>query len=143
MAAPAGYLDDGTGWRETLRSGVSCQGGKVLRRIELRNRAAALADQKCCRHTVMCMGAGDIGIAAFDLVDEPMRQEEIERPVNGDRRRPGSVDGHPIDDLISACRRMALGNAGQYLAALRGQPRAAPAAHPLGPGDQLVRAAEV
>ena len=59
-----------------------------FRHVELGDHAASLADEECRGLALMGMRAGDKGVAAFDLVDEAMGQEEIERAIDGDGRRP-------------------------------------------------------
>ena len=143
MAAVARHFDHRMSRHKALRFCIARQARKAFRRIELRNRATAFADQQRCRHAIMRMRAGNIGIPALDLVHQAVGEEEIERPIDGDRRRPDSVARHPIDDFVSAGRRMALADAGKDVAALRRQPRPAPAAHSLGAGDKLIGTAAV
>src|SRR5262249_54644057 len=115
------------------------KGGKAFGCVKLGNGAAGLADQQRGRGAFMRVRAGNIGVAALDLVDEPMRLEKIECPVDGDRCRPGTVACHPVDNLIGTRRRVALSYTSKYVPALSREAGAAAAAHPLGTGDQLVR----
>lgn len=51
-----------------------------------------------------------------------MRFEKIKRPVDGDRRWPGTVIRHSLNDVISSHRGVTLRNAAQHLPTLFRQP---------------------
>ena len=67
------------------------------------------------------MRAGDEGVAAFDAMHQPLLAQEIERAIDGDRRRPRALLGQPVDQLIGAERRMAGQQRFQHPAADRRQ----------------------
>ncbi len=50
------------------------------------------------------MNAGDEGIATFDAVNQFILAQEIERAVNGNRRRPPALACQHVDDFIGAER---------------------------------------
>src|SRR4029079_19505862 len=108
---------------EALGLGPFCQYRKTFRRIELGDRAAPLADEERRRRSFMRMRARNIGIAAFDLVHQPVSQQEVERAIDGDGGRPRPAARHPIDDLISPTRRAALVGTGADPAELSPPPR--------------------
>src|ERR1700740_767883 len=84
---------------------------EALRHRSCRNfadRTAGVADQK--RHHgggVMVVGAGEIGIAALDAMDEAVLHQEIERAIDRDRRRPRHRFGEFVDHFIGAERPVA------------------------------------
>ena len=122
-------------------AGGGLQRFEDLRRIEFGHRGrTVLADQQRGRLAVMRVGAGDEGVAALDLVDEAMRLEEVQRPVDGDGCRPGALARHALDDVVGTHGRMALGHAVQHVAALAGEAGAAPLAGALRPGQEFGRA---
>jgi len=85
----------------------------------------------------MCMRAGDECVAAFDLVHQPMRQEEVERAIYGDRRRAWAVGGHALDDFIGTSSLVALRHTVEHVSALRRQLRPAALTDALGPPHQI------
>ena len=85
----------------------------------------------------MGMGTGHEGIAAFDLVNKAMGEEEIQGPVNRDGRRARAMLGHALDNVIGADGGMALSHGAQDFTALAGQFAAAPLTSALGPGNQV------
>src|ERR1700722_5284675 len=75
------------------------------------------------------MLAGRIGIAALDLVDEAVLEEEVERAIDGRRRdRFALAPRELVDDRVGAERRRTFGQNGQNLAAQRGQMKTLPVA---------------
>src|SRR5215510_12598599 len=80
----------------------------------------------------MLADAGQEGIAAFDAVDQPVLDQEIERAIDRDRRRPRPLAGHALHDLVGAERAVAFGQRLQHLAAERREPLAAGGAQRLG-----------
>src|SRR5262249_31690747 len=92
----------------------------------------AFANEEGCRLALMRMRTGDESVAALDLVHQPVGQEEVERPIDGDWRRARSAHSHALDDLIGAGRLVALRHAIEHIPALRGEPRAAALANALG-----------
>ena len=140
VIAFAGKLEHHAVRLETVPGGAPAQRRKSVGRVEFGDRAAIIAQQKRRRRALMGMGTGDIGIAALDLVDETMRHQEIERPIDGDRRRPRPVIGHPLDHLIGADRGMAPRHGGQHVAALLGQSCAAARAQFLGTRQEFIGA---
>lgn len=77
-----------------------------FRRRRLDNFAAHFADQKNDRLLGgVAVAAGKIGVARREPVDEAVFEQEIERPVDGNRRRAlaGRL-GDSIDHLIGAKR---------------------------------------
>jgi len=89
MRADAGDLDHRRFRREAggARSGLDGVGDRG--RGRLADGAALLADQEHHRiAAVVILYAGDEGVAAFDAVGEPLLAQEIERAIDGDRRRP-------------------------------------------------------
>lgn len=85
----------------------------------------------------MGMGTGHKSIAAFNLVDEAVGEEEIKSAVNRDGCRAGAVLGHTFNNVIGANGGMALCDGVENFTALAGQFAAAPFAGALGPGDQV------
>lgn len=105
MRADAGNLDD-----RRLRREAGCARG-IADRVRNRgggrfaDRAAFLANQEHHRITArMIVHAGDKGIAAFDAMHESLRTQEVERTINGDRRRARARFSQAVDQLISADR---------------------------------------
>ena len=66
----------------------------------------------------MIVHAGHKRIAACDAVDEAVVAQEIQRPVNRDRRRPG-LGAKPLDDLVGAERLMTCEQSFQHLVRAR------------------------
>ena len=139
MAAMSRHLDNRSGSPKALLFSPACQSRKTLRRVQFGDRPAALADEERRRLPLMRMRAGDIGIAALDLVHEAVRQQKIKRPVDRDGSRARAMPGHPVDEFVGAGRRMALSDAGEHVAPLRRQPGSAPPAKTLGARDQIFR----
>ncbi len=125
---------------EPLRRRGHLQFLEDVRRIQLQHQSAGLADEECRRLALMGMRTGNKGIAALDLVDEPMRQKEIERAIDSDRGRPRPVLRHALDDVIGADGGVAARHAIQDFAALPGQAGAAPLAGAFGPRQKIRRA---
>src|SRR5450631_2057035 len=67
------------------------------------------------------MHAGHEGIAALDAMDEGVVAQELQRPINRDRRRPWPLRGQPLHDLIGAERLMTAEQDVQHLPADRGE----------------------
>jgi hypothetical protein len=92
-----------------------------------------LADQKHYEIAGrVVVNASDEGVAALDAMHEAIVAEEIERTVNGDRRRPAATHGRAIHNLIGAERLVALQQNLENLAADRRQPLRALRAQHLG-----------
>ena len=132
VRAGAGDLDH----RQFRRkAGGARRGVEALRDRGGRNladRAAMFADQeRHHRRGVMVMRAGEIGVAAFDAVDEAVFHQEIERAIHRDRRRPRHRFGEFVDHLIGAERPVAGQQRLQHLAADRREFLRPPLADPL------------
>lgn len=120
-----------------MRFGFFSDALKYFRRIEFRHGAAGLANQQCRGLALMGMGTGHKGIAAFDLVDEAVGEEEIKSAVNRDGCRAAAMLGHALDNVVGANGGVTLRDGAQNFTALAGQFAAAPLAGALGPGDQI------
>ena len=88
----------------------------------------------------MILHAGDEGVAAFDAVDQPLLAQEIERAVDGDRRRPRAAQRQPVDQLIGAERLVARQQRLQHAAADRRQAPRTRGADRLGVRDRIAGA---
>ena len=87
--------------------------------------------------------AGDECVAALDSVHEALLAQEIERAIDGNRRRPRTPRRQPVDQLIGAKRGMAGEQRLQHAAADRRQPLGARGADRLGMGNGVAGAALV
>ncbi len=105
--------------------------------ISLFHAVATLANEQRRWPLAMLMQAGDKSVAAFNLVHQPVRAQEFQRPVNRHWRMAHAFLRHLVDNVIGADGAMVLGHAAQDVAPLLGQPRAALDAHPLGAGDEV------
>lgn len=83
------------------------------------------------------MRAGNIGVAAFDFVNEAVIGQKIQCSIDRDRGMPHAIFGHFLNDLISTNGRMPLGYAGKYITALVGQFAASGPTDVLRPRDQV------
>ena len=71
---------------------------------------------------VVAMHAGDIGIAAFDPVSEPVLDQEIERAIHRDRCVPRAMlFRRAVDDLVGAERLVVFQQRLEHLPACRRQ----------------------
>ncbi|CCE08624.1 hypothetical protein BRAS3843_2770106 [Bradyrhizobium sp. STM 3843] len=144
MCAGAGDLD-----HRELRGEAGGRGGgfEAFRdrgRWNFADRAAALADQeRDQRGRIVILRAGEIGVAALDPVYQAVGYQELERPIDGDRRRAGCALGEFLDDLIGAERPMRGQERLEHLAAKRGEFLAALRAHALGMIKRIRGAAAV
>jgi hypothetical protein len=142
VRANAGDLDHRRLRREAR---CACGGAQLLGHRggrRLADHAAALADQE--HHEVaagVIVDAGDEGVAALDAVHEAVVAQEVERAVDGDRRRARAGRGGAVHDLVGAERLVALEQDLQHLAAQRRQPLRAPGAQRLGVGQRVGGAA--
>lgn len=101
MPAGAGEFDDLSLSRKTVIAGETRQRGVERLRRRLLDMAAVLADQKHDLVTLrMPMRAGNESIEAFKPVDEAVFFQEIERAVDGDRRRAARAVGPKRFDKI-------------------------------------------
>ena len=102
----------------------------------LAHRAALLADQEHHRiAAAVILHAGDERVAAFDAVDQALLAQEIERAIDGDRRRARSPHRQPVDQLVGAERLVARQQRLQHAAADRRQALGARGADRLGMRD--------
>src|SRR5260221_10624654 len=136
-AAFARHFDDRSPRVKILGFRCLAQFREDVGRVELGYRTAGFADEKGRGLALVGVGTGNVGVPAFDLVDKSMGEQEIEPPVDGDRRGPRPMLGHPLDDVIGPHRRMAPRHAGENIAALARQLRAPPRTGPLGPRNQI------
>src|SRR5690606_2127286 len=135
-------LDDGRARPEAeLRRNADDQPVKLGRR-RLAGGAAFIAEQEERRLVaVVATITGDEGVARFDPVDEAVLDEEIQRPVDRDRRRAPAGPAEPVDDVIGGGRDVALEQSRQNLTPLVGESEAAAGADRLGVAERLGRAA--
>ncbi len=122
---------------EFLGHGAGVDTLKDFGRIKFCDNAAILADQQRRRLALMGMGAGNEGIAAFDLVHEAMGEQEVQRTVDCNRCRPIALQGHALNNVVGANGCVTLRHAGENIAALAGKLAAAPFTGALSPGDQV------
>ena len=103
MRADTGDLDHRRLWRETRGArGRFHRAGELFGSC-LADRAALVAQQEHHRIAgIVTMDAGDERVAAFDAVDQSLLAQEIQRPVNRDRRRGDVVAFQPVNDLVGA-----------------------------------------
>ena len=91
----------------------------------------------------MIVGAGEKRVAAFDAMDEAVFHQEVERAVDGDRRRSRHGFRQFLDDFIRAERPMAGQQRFQNPAADRCQFLRASGADPFGMQQRVRSAAAV
>ncbi len=141
MAATAGQFNDGAGGRKSVRGGLPVQRLKYRPTRHFSDHAASFTNEQHRALIGMPMIARDIGIAAFNLVNKPMRLQEIQRSVDADGRRGQPLLAlHPCHNFIGPDGLMALGQMAQHIAPQRGKPRATAGANALGPFQHGARA---
>src|ERR1700722_16649376 len=88
MRANAGDFDNRHSRRKAGRTRRDIEALRDGRRRHFTDQAATLTYQECHhRGLVMIMGAGQKRVTAFDAMDETVFHQEIERTIDGDRRR--------------------------------------------------------
>src|SRR5450756_87774 len=108
VRANAGDFDHGQLWCKARRARGGAEALRHRGGGNLADRPAGVADQE--RHRgcgVVIVGAGEIGVAALDAVDEAVLDQEIERAVDRDRRRPRHRFGEFLDHFIGPERTVA------------------------------------
>src|SRR5687768_13347063 len=100
--------------------------------VQLRRRAATGADQELSDMVAVGMRAADIGVEAGDAVHQPVRNEEIERAIDGRRRDAAALAAQPLEDGISPHGLMAAPDQLEHAAADLGEAGSAARAEPLG-----------
>ena len=63
---------------------------------------------------VVGVAAGDIGVQPLELVDEPGRDQEIQRPVDHRRLRAQPLGAQPVEQFIGSHRAMRFGQQFQH-----------------------------
>ena len=121
-------------WREILRARQFCHVMRERVRCALGHLAAGVANQEgnglVC---VMAVPAGEERVAAFDAMNEAVLHEEIQRPIDRDRRGPATgLIGQQVDQLVSADRPVRAGERVQHTLPSR--------RHAAGFGRMVVRA---
>jgi hypothetical protein len=106
MAAAARHFNDRPRGSETLPGGNRAQTVRDSIRSRLIHAATGLADHENDGFAGLVGGrAGNEGVQAFEPVDEALRAQKIERPVDCDwSRRFLAGGGDPFDQIISADR---------------------------------------
>ena len=108
MRAGAGDFDHRHFWRKAGSARRSVDALRDWRCRNLADRTTLVADQECHHGGgVVVVGAGEIGVAALDAVHEAVLHQEVERAIDGDRRRPRHRFGEFVDHLIGPERAMA------------------------------------
>src|SRR5262249_8210286 len=93
------------------------------RRRSLADRTTAVADEKNDeRARVVIVRAGEKRVAALDPVREAVVEQERERAIDRDRRRPRGLAPHLVHDLVSPEPLVARGKPPEHLPAQRRQP---------------------
>ena len=92
---------------------------------------------------IVIVRAGEKRVAALDAMHEPLFHQEIERAIDGDRRRTRDVLRQFLDHIIGAERAMRRQQRLQHLAADRREALAALLAHRLRMRDRIRGAAGV
>ena len=107
------------GWKPLARA-PSINGCVTLGGGNFADGAASLADEKRDRRRgIVVVRAGEEGVAALDTMHEALLHQEIERPVNGDRRRARDALGQFLDHVVGAERTMRRQQSFQHVAADR------------------------
>src|SRR5262249_55799810 len=135
MCALAGNLDHLGARPKAGLAGSARQRRADRVRGRLADGTAALADQEH-HHAAgaVVVAAGDEGVAALDAVREALLEQEVERPIDGDRRRaPTALVLEALDQLIGADRLMSAGQGLQDLSPDRRKLGAPLAAERIGP----------
>ena len=73
---------------------------------------------------VILISAGDEGIEALDLMDQPVLEQEIERTVHRHRRRVGSLGLQFVQQRVGAKRTAAINDKPEHAATDFCEPRA-------------------
>ena len=116
--ADAGDLDHRMGDDEGGRRGAVGDRPFDRRRVQLGHAPTDAADQELGVVAGARLGADDVGVEAFDAMDEGVLQQEVQRPVDGDRRRRPAVTAEPAENFVGADGRMAAGDDLQHPAPL-------------------------
>ena len=91
----------------------------------------------------MIVRAGEKRVAALDPVHEPLLHQEVERAIDGDRRRPCDMLCQFLDHVVGAERTVRRQQRLKHLAADRRETLAALLTHALRMRDRVRRAAGV
>jgi len=89
------------------------------------------------------LAATDIAVEGFDAVDEAVRKQEIERAIDGGRRRTVMFASEPGQDVISPDRAVALPDELQHTPTQCGESQATSLAQPFGRVQRILDAAFV
>ncbi len=84
--------------------------------------------------------AADVGVEGFEAVDQAVLHQEIERAIDGRRRRAAAVALQLLEQLVGADGRVAAPDQLQHAAADVGQPGAPAAAQCRGAVERLADA---
>ncbi len=106
MAAAARHFNDRPGGGKTLPGSNRPQSVRDRIRSRLIHAAAGFADHENHGFAGLVGGrAGNEGVEAFEPVDEALRAQKIQRPVDRDRsRRLLAIGGDPLDQIVGADR---------------------------------------
>lgn len=145
-AGPA-HLQHGRLGSETRAFGDIVEHRGQPRRFGLGGRAARFAEQED-EHRLggggaMVLTAREERVAALDAMGKPVRQQEIQRPVDRDRAWTTPVLGDPVDDLVGGHRDVAGQENIQHLTSLRGHAEPHCLATGFGPGEAVAPAGMV
>lgn len=106
-AAPA-HFDDAAAGRKPRRCGQPIERGEHARIRRLVDAAAGLADEKHDRLVrTMAVRAGDKGVSALEAVGKTLFEQEIQCPIDGDRREAlAGTRCQRVGDVVGAERAM-------------------------------------
>ena len=123
LRANPGYLDDRVIDREADVIGLRQQAWIAM--LDLGDLLAITANEELGGTLVTRVYATDKGIAAFDAMDQPLRQQEFERTVHDRRGNALGVIGtvQQGEDIVGAQRLVASQQDFEHLVAARRQPQ--------------------
>jgi hypothetical protein len=102
--------------------------------LQLGDDATAVADQELAGVGPPRVGAAHEGVEAFDLVHEPLLQQEVQGPIHGRRGQRTGTLTHGVQNLVGADGPSGLPEDREYPPALLCEPDPALRAQGLGVG---------
>src|SRR5690349_24567925 len=125
-------------WPEAEGAGLRLDQFGDARIADFLGAGAVVADQERYLVRLCRMVAGNIGVDGFELVDEALLEQEIERAIDGRRRCVAVALAQVIEQVIRLDRLARRGDQFQHFLAQRSQSQAALLAGLLDRGDETL-----